>query len=113
MKNHALAVFHRPPENLNCAQAVLDAYHAATGDRSISLAEMKAHGGGRAPGGVCGALHAACSLAPARADEMKAAFLAHIGALRCEDITLPCPRCVGTAAGLLAQDRAPESRDRH
>jgi hypothetical protein len=25
MKQHAVTVFHRPPERLNCAQAVLDA----------------------------------------------------------------------------------------
>ncbi len=31
MKIHAATVFRRPPERLNCAQAVLDAYQTVTG----------------------------------------------------------------------------------
>ena len=101
MKTHALAVFHRPPERLNCAQAVLAAYQHATGDRSIPISDFKPHGGGRAPGGRCGALHAACALAPAHADAIQKDFVAQIGARDCAKISRPCPDCVGTAAGLL------------
>jgi hypothetical protein len=101
MKIHALAVFRQPPERLNCAQAVLAGYQAVTGDCSLPLAALKPHGAGRAPEGLCGALHAACTLAPERAPQLKADFLARIGALRCQDIDAPCPDCVGTAAELL------------
>ena len=109
MKTTAVAAFHRPPENLNCAQAVLAAYHDATGDRTLPIAALKPCGGGRAPDGLCGALHAACVLAPDRADAIKAAFLARIGALRCKEIEAPCLDCVGTAAGLLEQTTPPKA----
>ncbi len=107
MKTHALAVFHRPPANLNCAQAVLAGYQAFTGDRSLPLVAFKPFGGGRAPDGLCGALHAACRLAPARAEPLKANFLARVGALRCADIEAPCVECVGTAAELLQNSPPP------
>lgn len=103
MKTHALAVFHRPPERLNCAEAVLAAHQTVTGDHSIAVASFKPWGGGRAPDGRCGALHAACTLAPASAEKISAAFLARIGALRCREIEHPCVECVGTAAELLEQ----------
>ncbi|MFH1498437.1 MAG: redox-active protein [Verrucomicrobiota bacterium] len=103
MKTHALAVFHRPPENLNCAQAVFAAYQAVSGDHSLTVASFKPWGGGRAPGGRCGALHAACTLAPASAGKINDAFLTRIGALCCREITQPCVDCVGTAAALLEQ----------
>lgn len=102
MKTHALAVFRQAPQRLNCAQAVLAGYQAVTGDRSLALETLKPHGAGRAPDGLCGSLHAACVLAPARAPEIKAAFAAQIGALRCKDITRPCPECVAAASDLLA-----------
>jgi|GEM_PF-444991 len=103
MKARALAVFHRPPERLNCAQAVLAAHQAVTGDHSLAVASFKPWGGGRAPDGRCGALHAACLLAPASEEKLCAAFLIRIGALRCREIERPCVQCVGTAAELLEQ----------
>lgn len=106
MKAHALAVFHRPPENLNCAQAVLDAYQVATGRMVAAVAEFKPFGGGRAPGGECGALHAACRLAPAAADDLRRAFADRNGSTLCRELKrgghVPCPECVATAADLLA-----------
>ena len=104
MKTRALAVFHRPPERLNCAQAVLAAHQAVTGDHSLALASFKPWGGGRAPDGRCGALHAACLLAPASEEKLCAAFLIRIGALRCREIERPCVQCVQTACALLQGD---------
>lgn len=102
MKTHAIASFRRAPERLNCAQAVLSGYQSVTGDTTIPVADFKPFGGGRASGGECGALHAACLLAPQDASKIRQAFKARAGAGRCRDLDgFPCPECVGLAAQLL------------
>ena len=68
MKEHALKVFRQPPERLNCAQSVLYAWREVSGDTSIALADLKPFGGGRAPGGLCGALHTACMVVGIRGE---------------------------------------------
>jgi hypothetical protein len=70
MKEHALKVFRQPPVRLNCAQAVLHAWREVSGDTSIALVDLKPFGGGRAPEGLCGALHAACMVAPSQAEAL-------------------------------------------
>ena len=94
-------------EKLNCAQSILRGYQEiyAVSDEQITFA--KQHGGGRAPDGLCGALHSALELTE---DETKAAllkekFLDDAGALRCSEIRalkkLSCAGCVQLAAELL------------
>jgi len=106
MKEHALKVFRQPPERLNCAQAVLYAWREVTGDTTLALADFKPFGGGRAPNGRCGALHAACQVAPDRAAALQQAFAARLGSIYCQEMraanTHPCEICVGTATELLA-----------
>lgn len=106
MKSHALAVFHRQPENFNCAQAVLDAWQTKMARQLAPVAEFKAFGGGRAPGGECGALYAACFVAPDRAGDLRAAFEKRAGSILCRtlkaDLRVPCTECVGLAADLLS-----------
>ena len=108
MKNHALEHFRRPPERLNCAQSVLFAYHRASGDTAISLLDMKAFGGGRAPGGLCGALHAACTITPERAESLKTRFAEKTGSVVCREMRQanqhPCEVCVSEAAQLLQHE---------
>lgn len=105
MKTQALAVFRLPPERLNCAQAILHGYQTVTGDRGMTLADFAASGGGRAPDGTCGALHAACVLAPQAAAAIQQEFADHLGATRCRELKTegrsPCQECVGFAAELL------------
>ncbi len=105
MKKHALAVFRQPPERLNCAQSVLHAWREVSGDKSIALAELKPFGGGRAPEGLCGALYAACAVAPTKAGQLKAHFGARMGSLYCKELRAarknPCEACVAQAAELL------------
>ncbi|MGA2854633.1 MAG: hypothetical protein ABSE90_10960 [Verrucomicrobiota bacterium] len=105
MKEHALKVFRQPPERLNCAQAVLYAWREVSGDTSIALADLKQCGGGRAPDGLCGALHAACVIAPDQAESLKQNFAARLGSLYCKELRAakvhPCETCVGLAAELL------------
>jgi hypothetical protein len=108
MKNHALKRFRRPPEPLNCAQSVLYAYQKVSGNMGIPLADMKRFGGGRAPGGLCGALHAACSVVPEKAEQLKSAFAAVTGSTCCREIRganeHPCEVCVSTSADLLEKE---------
>jgi hypothetical protein len=105
MKKRALSVFRQPPKRLNCAQSVLHAWHEVSGDNSITLADLKPFGGGRAPDGLCGALHAACLIAPARTDQLKAHFAARMGSLYCKELRAAkvhsCEACVAQSADLL------------
>ena len=106
MKEHALKVFRQPPDRLNCAQSVLYAWREVFGDTAITVAELKPFGAGRAPDGLCGAIYAACQLAPDRAEALKAAFVARVGSIHCKEIRAakkhPCAECVAQAAELLA-----------
>jgi hypothetical protein len=105
MKEHALKVFRQPPERLNCAQAVLYAWREVSGDASIALADLKPFSGGRAADGLCGALHAACVIAPDRAEALKQNFAARLGSLYCKELRTAkvhsCETCVVHAAELL------------
>jgi len=106
MKRIALQHFHQPPLRLNCAQAVLAAYQETTGDTSMSLPSFQAYGGGRAPQGLCGAVHAAALTRPALAEAIKAEFLARTGALGCRELKargVSCKACVELAAEILQQ----------
>jgi hypothetical protein len=108
MKNHALEHFRRPPEPLNCAQSVLYAYQKVSGDTTIPLLEMKRFGGGRAPGGLCGALHAACAVTPEKAETLKSRFAERTGSVLCREMRKanrhPCEVCVAEAAQLLEKE---------
>jgi len=105
MKDHAIAAFHRLPENLNCAQVVLDAWQRATRLDVAMVEEYRAFGGGRAPEGECGALYAACQAVPATAASMRTAFAQKAGSGHCltlkRELRFPCKECVGLAAELL------------
>ena len=98
-KAHQL--FTAVPKKHNCAQAVMDGCGGSPGQ----VAEMAACGGGRAPGGLCGALHAALLLRPDHVEEIKAAFARRVGVLTCRELKTvahtPCPVCVETAAQLV------------
>ena len=97
-KAHAL--FTAVPKLHNCAQAVAD----GCGAPADILDAMKVCGGGKAPDGLCGALHAAVTLFPDRAEEIKSKFAETVGGIRCREIKTgpktPCPVCVETAARL-------------
>jgi hypothetical protein len=122
MKTHALAVFRQPPKRLNCAQAVLHAFREVTGETTFALAEFKSLGGGRAPDGLCGALHASCAVIPDKAELLKSRFAARLGSVFCRELRAaklhPCEVCVGHASDLLeaevelkqpAESRKPQS----
>jgi hypothetical protein len=108
MKNHALEHFRRPPERLNCAQSVLYAYQKVSGDAALSISDMKAFGGGRAPGGLCGALHTACTVVPEKAESLRARFAEITGSVLCREMReanrYPCEVCVSESAQLLEEE---------
>ena len=105
MKERALKVFRQPPERLNCAQSVLYAWREVSGNTSIPLAAVKLFGGGRAPDGLCGALHTACMVAPDQTEPLKQTFAARLGSLYCKELRAakvhPCETCVTQATDLL------------
>jgi hypothetical protein len=105
MKHRALATFRQAPQRLNCAQAVLHAFQEATGKTNFALADFKPLGGGRAPDGLCGALHAACAVVPDKAERLKSRFAARLGSVFCRELRAarrhPCEVCVSHAADLL------------
>ena len=98
MESKAYEFFTQAGHPFNCAQALMmGAGHPERKD------EMAACGGGRAPGGMCGALYAALQLTPAeRHEALIAAFKARVGATTCREIKgaatpVPCAQCVAIA----------------
>lgn len=96
----------------NCAQSVAFAWNAKNPGAEVSEEAFAGCGGGRAPGGLCGALHASCELAGAGAAEaVKRGFAEKTaGNLTCKEIraskTLTCNACVGLASELLEKQLA-------
>ncbi|HNX34214.1 MAG TPA: hypothetical protein PKM57_06275 [Kiritimatiellia bacterium] len=96
----------------NCAQSVAFAWNARNPGAEVSEEAFAGCGGGRAPGGLCGALHASCELAGADAAEaVKRGFAEKTaGKLTCKEIraskTLTCNACVGLASELLEKQLA-------
>jgi hypothetical protein len=93
-------------EGYNCAQAVLKAFQASHKISESEIADYKSAGGGRAVGGLCGALFAAKRIVGEEAfDEISKNFERQSGSLKCADIRkaglLSCKGCVGTAAELV------------
>ena len=105
MRNTA-SEYHRLRRG-NCAQSVAHAWAAKSPGAESKVEAYAGCGAGRAPGGLCGALHASCDLAgePA-AEAIRQAFAEKTGGhLTCKAIrearVLPCSGCVETAAALL------------
>lgn len=107
--NKALELFTAVPRMHNCAQAV-----GCGLGRDELFAELAECGGGRAPEGRCGALHAAMRIVgPARAEEVRSKFAAALGSDKCavlkRELRVPCAECVAAAAAL-AEENQPSSR---
>lgn len=104
MKQTAKQVFRQPPVRLNCAQAVAHAWNAKTGQGPELVPALASCGGGRAPGGLCGALHAVHRIVGSSQGqaEATAAFAVRAGAVGCHEIRklgqASCEACVEHAA---------------
>ena len=89
----------------NCAQSVAYAWNSKNPGKEKPVEQYAGCGGGRAPGGLCGALHASCDLAgPESGETIKNIFAGKTGGnLTCRGVRaarkLSCNECV--AADLL------------
>lgn len=104
--NKAIELFTAVPKLHNCAQAVAE----GTGNKDL-VGQMAVCGGGNAPQGRCGALHAAlCLINPEKHANLIAEFVKHAGFETCREIKsaekpFPCTDCVRVAAELVEKYR--------
>lgn len=98
-------------EKLNCAQSILTAFKDTFALPDQLIARFKAYGGGKAPGGLCGAFYAAKVIvekhSPGKLKDLETAFRAAAGSTACEEIRssrkLSCLGCIEKAAEFLEQ----------
>ena len=91
---------------LNCAQTIINAFKDKFDLPEEMVDDLSVCGGGRAPGGLCGSLHAARVMLekdhPARIKDCEDALLAHAGSIKCREIRsfrkLSCAGCVEKVA---------------
>jgi hypothetical protein len=96
-------------KKLNCAQAVIAAFHDEFDVPVQEVDSFASLGGGRSPEGRCGALHAAHYLIskkdPSKIIPLEQVFLEAAGSLKCKEIRgmrkLSCLGCVETAVEFL------------
>lgn len=92
---------------LNCAQSIFWAFQERYKVPPEKIQEAKNYGGGRAPLGRCGALHAALELAkdPHTQEWIAKNFLEKAGSELCKEIRkqkrISCAGCVELASDLL------------
>jgi hypothetical protein len=100
-KGKASEFFHGK-EGYNCAQAVLRAKQEEYGISQEMIDDHVKYGGGRAEGGVCGALYAAKKLTPKPIEEK---FEEKAGSTKCREIKaqgkFSCVECVDLAGEIL------------
>lgn len=99
-------------EKMNCAQSILRGFRESFQVPEETIAEAKKWGGGRAEGGLCGALHSACRLTSDEnvRETLHERFRSEAGSDRCREIRklgrLSCGECVALAATVL-QEKTP------
>lgn len=106
------AVHSYTKDKLNCAQSILKAFRHRKNITQDEIDAARALGGGKAAGGVCGALHAALLLHDDEAEKlsMRDSFVERAGSELCRQIRakklLTCEQCVELAAALLEGGKA-------
>ena len=100
--------FHILPEKLKCAQAILKGFQKEFEISDAEIEEYRAWGGGRAEGGMCGALFAAERLLrQVGKDSVVEEFRQKAGGLLCSDIKekqLTCAEYVRMADELIQKN---------
>lgn len=101
--------FHVKPQNWNCAQSIQKGFQHITkmSDEEIELA-YRPMGGGRAEGGLCGALYSAENILKERGlPSIKDEFTRRAGGATCRELKgknkFPCTSAVDLAEELLAE----------
>jgi len=106
------AVHSYTRDRLNCAQSILKAFRHRKGITQNEIDAARALGGGKAAGGVCGALHAALLLHDdhEKKQSLRETFAQRAGSEQCREIRakklVTCAKCVELAAELLDEDSA-------
>jgi len=104
VNEHAAVKHYHGPERYNCAQAVAKGLERTPGENAGLVAAMAKCGGGRAEGGLCGALFAARELlsTDAAREQVSVEFERQAGFRTCREIRklhkLACKECVNVAA---------------
>ena len=110
----ATATAAHAQRDTNCAQAVLRGFQQVLGIADERIAAAAAHGGGRAPEGLCGALHSALELVDRPEDKaaIRAEFERQAGDVTCRAVRslkqLSCSDCVRLAAELVLARTTPQ-----
>lgn len=102
------AYLHKKPENWNCAQSLLKGFQKECSITDSEIEQFRAWGGGRAEGGVCGAMHAASHLLgeDSRKD-LEESFVQEFGTFQCRELKrnkIACVDCVRLADKLVEQE---------
>jgi hypothetical protein len=104
MKEIEAMQWYHGRDRLNCAQAVLKAFQQEAGLPDEVIRAASRSGGGMAPGGACGAFHAARVLLGGQEllEPVAQAFEIRAGSTRCREIRagrkLSCRECVALSA---------------
>lgn len=104
------AIHSYTKEKLNCAQSILSAFRHRKDITQNEIDAARALGGGKAAGGVCGALHAALLLHDDHdtKQSLRESFAERAGSEQCREIRakkiVTCAQCVELAAELLEAD---------
>ena len=89
----------------NCAQAVIRAHADQFSVTEDNIREHSKDGGGRAEGGMCGALVAAINLVPEKREQLIELFSDSAGSHLCRDIRkdkkVSCRECVEKASVII------------
>ena len=100
----ATDTFRNPAYGHNCAQAVANKWKELYASEDI-VKEYSPYVGGKAPGGLCGAVFAAMQAVPDHAEEIRKEFVELCGAETCRAKKMksgtPCAVCVDTADKLV------------
>lgn len=105
MKIKAASDYFHGTEGYNCAQAVLKAFQPESGMSETTIQRAQMAGGGRAQGGVCGALYAAQIILGDK-QPITRDFIRRQGSALCSDIKVSecqCRKLVESAAELTTQ----------
>ncbi len=91
--------FHKKPDNLNCAQSILKGFQQEFEISDETIESFRPFGGGRAEGGLCGAIYAANYLMRKKGlESLNEAFVKKAVYEKCRDIkqnkTCSCEECI-------------------
>jgi len=110
--------YYSKSKEYGCAQSILKSFQDLYDVTEETIVEYKSFGGGRAEGGLCGAVYAAKSLLDHESElatELESQFSKKMGTAKCREIRkaneFPCVECVRTAASLLQDIAERETKD--